>query len=383
MKNALPFGRSNAPRSDEVLWITNFAAPYRLPVWEALAVRYPLEVALLVQPDSFYLDAKNRGEEWSPARESALGYSIEVLDSYRVPKIARSIHFLRPVRTWKRFPARGAVVLGGWEEPAYWQALLVAKLRGARTVGFYESISLSQTHRTGLIAAARSFFFKSLDAVVVPGPAASAAIQQMGVNPRNISEGFNAVDVAAFAEARRLSERSHDLQGHRFIYVGRLIGLKNIASIVRAFALIASLDDTLTVVGGGEQHDELVDLVESLSLGGQVFFLGPVPYSDLPGVIAQYDTLVLASLTEVWGLVVNEALAAGLHCVVGRRCGVAASVRHMRGVYIVDHGIDELASGMSVSRGNWTGPIAQPEILEKTPESFALVFADAIHPIER
>lgn len=384
-----PFGafrsRAGGPRGTieerpraQVLWITNFAAPYRLPVWRALSRQVALTVALVVDAKNFHLDGANRGNEWSPTAQATETFPLETLRTSRIPRIARPIHFLHARKEWKRFHSRGSVLLGGWEEPVYWQALFLAKIKGARTVGFYESISQSQTYRRGIIAGARRLFFRSLDAVVVPGVAAASAIEAMGVPQERIFRGFNAVDVAVFHEARRRTVRSAEEEGHRFVFVGRLIELKNIPAIITAFARIAFDGDTLTIIGSGEQKADLLRQVNDLGLDNRVLFHGPVNYLELPDLLAQFDTLVLASRTEVWGLVVNEALAAGLHCVVGRRCGVAASVENMRGVFVCDIDVDGLAAHMSASRGEWNGPIATPEILDKTPEAFALTFAEAL-----
>ncbi|KRF05092.1 hypothetical protein ASH00_11665 [Arthrobacter sp. Soil782] len=360
-----------------VLWITNFAAPYRMPVWRQLAERYSLEVAVLVGSEHFHLDGKNRGDEWAPKERNSDNFSIKVLRSRRVSRITRPVYLLASSMTIRQFPSAGNLILGGWQEPAYWQALMTAKIKGIRTIGFYESTPQSQTHKVGLVAGARKFFFRSLDAVVVPGPSAAMAVRKMGVKDTKIFEGFNAVDVAAFHEARwHRSEKKRE--GHKFLYVGRLIGLKNVASIISAFHRIRLPNDTLTIVGEGELRANLREQADSLGLGNQVVFLGPVAYAALPQVMVQHDTLVLSSLSEVWGLVVNEALAAGLHCVVGQRCGVAASVESMRGVYISDVDIESLAISMASSREAWTGPIDTPEIMSNTPEAFAAVFEAAL-----
>ncbi|MDQ0734049.1 glycosyltransferase [Arthrobacter agilis] len=360
------------------LWITNFAAPYRLPVWRELSSHFALDVRVLVGARNFHLDARNRGDEWSPVYQSDETFSISTLKTYRVPKISRPLHFLGAIKERTTFRAGGSILIGGWEEPAYWQSLIIAKIKGIKAVGFYESTLESQTHKSDVIAFARSVFFRLLDAVVVPGVAAGEAVEGMGVDRSKIFEGFNAVDVAAFSHARLRSVPERGRKGHKFLFVGRLIELKNIASIIEAFAVIAAEADTLTLIGSGELEGDLRQQVDRLGLNDRVLFLGRVAYSHLPDLMVQYDTLVLASLTEVWGLVVNEALAAGLHCIVGDRCGVALSVRDMRGVYITGVESADIATSMSISRDEWGGPLLAPEILQKTPELLALTFAAAL-----
>ena len=52
-------------------------------------------------------------------------------------------------------------------------------------------------------------------------------------------------------------------------------------------------------------------------------FAGFLNQSEIPGAYVAADVLVLPSESETWGLVVNEALACGLPCVVSDACGSA------------------------------------------------------------
>jgi hypothetical protein len=88
-----------------------------------------------------------------------------------------------------------AVLLGGWESPAYWQALIVARRRKLPTIGFFESTLQTSKCASGPIARARLHFFLLLDAVVVPGVAAEEAVLAMDVPRDRIHVGFNAADV--------------------------------------------------------------------------------------------------------------------------------------------------------------------------------------------
>jgi glycosyltransferase involved in cell wall biosynthesis len=296
----------------------------------------------------------------------------------RMYYISKSWAFLRRARP-------DAVLLGGWESPAYWQALLWCKTRRVRAVGFYESTRSTHRHTKGLIPWSRRLFFKLLDEVVVPGVAARDAVIAMGIDEAKIRVGFNAVDVEwistvtcrlrAEAGTRRADE------GHRFLYLGQLIERKNVASLIRAFSLIRQADDTLTIAGSGVLDDRLVELAGQLGVAERVHFAGLVPYVELPALFAGHDTLVLPSLEEVWGLVVNEALAAGLHAVISSACGVALSVEEMEGVHITETDVESIGWGMQASKAAWAGPIESPEILIQTPGRFASVFRDALQGV--
>jgi glycosyltransferase involved in cell wall biosynthesis len=189
-----------------------------------------------------------------------------------------------------------------------------------------------------------------------------------------IAEGFNAVDVKAFQDKTLALDRK-ELPGHAFLYVGQLIPRKRVQSIIEAFSGMAGPHDTLTILGSGEQEEDLRRRAENHE---KIRFLPYIDNSEMPRVMATHNTLVLASSEEVWGLVVNEALASGLHTVVARNCGVVPSVEHMAGVFVAESDLADLTVRMAESRASWTGPILEPEILRFTPEKFASVFMRAI-----
>jgi len=57
-----------------------------------------------------------------------------------------------------------------------------------------------------------------------------------------------------------------------------------------------------------------------------VQFRGHVDYQDLPALYGLARVLVLPSVAEPWGLVVNEAIACGLPVLVSQGCGAAADL---------------------------------------------------------
>jgi glycosyltransferase involved in cell wall biosynthesis len=203
----------------------------------------------------------------------------------------------------------------------------------------------------------------------------------MGVAPARIHTGFNAVDVKYFHEAAEQHRRVHrtEASGHRFIYIGQLIPRKRVDRIIEAFHAIATEHDSLTIVGAGDERPNIIRLVGTFQLESQVQLIPNVLNADVPDILSDHHTLVLASDEEVWGLVANEALACGLHVAVSKNCGVAASIQNMRGVHTAEtNSLRDLSTAMTASRDSWSGPINNPEILQHTPERFADVFYDAL-----
>jgi glycosyltransferase involved in cell wall biosynthesis len=359
----------------KVSWLTNHPAPYRLPVWEHMGQTVDLEVLLLASRPQFAASPGNRGREWGEV--TPVGYAMRDLRTWRALRGEDRYYLTKPGGLRLR-PDTSAVVIAGWESPSYLQTLMAAKLRRIATIGFYESTLLSQTRQRGPVAALRRSFFRRLDAVVVPGEAAEEAILAMDLPHLRIFRGFNAVDVSTIHAAVSASRQQHadsdsTPSGHRYLYIGQLVARKNVTSALAAFAAAAVPGDTMTVTGKGDLQDEL----QALNIPG-VSFTGPIPYDALADLLARHDTLVLPSTVEVWGLVVNEALAAGLHVTVSDRCGVAPSVRGMAGVTVVAPTVEGIRAGMVRSRESWRGPIAQPEILAHDPREFAGTFLDAI-----
>jgi glycosyltransferase involved in cell wall biosynthesis len=221
-----------------------------------------------------------------------------------------------------------------------------------------------------------------MDAVVVPGPAAEDAVLAMGVRPQNIYTGFNCVDMQPFLAVAESTTDTHARGGHRFLYLGQLIERKNVHTLLHSFARARADEDTLIIAGDGADRPRLLRLTEELGLYGSVHFAGHLPYTDLPSLMASADTLVLPSTEEVWGLVVNEALAAGCQVVVSTAAGVSRSVQRMTGVFVAEPTTDAMSDAMRDAKRQHSGRIQSPEIAAHDAAAFAGVFSDALR-IER
>jgi glycosyltransferase involved in cell wall biosynthesis len=170
------------------------------------------------------------------------------------------------------------------------------------------------------------------------------------------------IDVDAFASAaarvrpdrERLRREFGAAEGESIVlFVGKLIALKEIPTIIEALArLVASGQDLrLVLVGSGPLADELAAMANAHSL--PVTFVGFVNQTRMPEVYAAADVVVLPSSSETWGLVVNEAFACGVPAVVSDRvgCGPDMIDEGTTGSVVPAGDVERLAEAI----GYWTG----------------------------
>lgn len=161
----------------------------------------------------------------------------------------------------------------------------------------------------------------AFDAIVAMAEPARREIEDlMGADPARIHVINNAsltdADAGAFANARDIASRDHT--GRHFLAVGRLALQKNFGLLLRAFARIAKPDDRLTIIGEGGQRGRLERLTSTLGIANRVSMPGHI--NPLHDAFAQADAFVLSSDYEGLGVVVVEALAAGLPIVATDCC---------------------------------------------------------------
>jgi glycosyltransferase involved in cell wall biosynthesis len=113
-------------------------------------------------------------------------------------------------------------------------------------------------------------------------------------------------------------------------YVGRFVAIKDLPTLVRAFARVVAQrpDAVLLLVGDGENRAEISALVAALTLQKQVHLVGWI--DDLTRLYATIDICALSSLNEGTPVAVIEAMAAAKAVVATRVGGVVDVVDHER-----------------------------------------------------
>lgn len=169
------------------------------------------------------------------------------------------------------------------------------------------------------------------DLVIAPSDQVANSLTQPGGVSSRVVTLPTGVDVDWIARGDRDAGRRRfriPPDAKVLVYVGRVAVEKNIDFLLTAVAAaIRQRPDThLIIVGGGPHLCYALPLAESLGIADRAHFTGSVPREEVRNYLAAADVFVFASQTETQGIVVVEALAAGLPVVAVEATGVSSAV---------------------------------------------------------
>ena len=151
----------------------------------------------------------------------------------------------------------------------------------------------------------RPWLLRATDGVIANGQSGVRYLEGLGVQGGKIHKIWQATDPRV---AGTSSLNAHDPV--RLLFVGRLVELKGLHLLLEEMEKAPRHEVTLKIVGVGPQRAALQQQARRLDVG--VEFAGYCQGSKLAAQYAEADYFVFPSLSDEWGLVVNEALASGL-----------------------------------------------------------------------
>ena len=293
-----------------VALLTNFIAPYRVPLFEALhdcvGDLRVLVCTRMERDRSWVVDWRSldvvvqRTLTFRPHTRDVLGLS-------RRSEIHVPYDSLDQLRRWAP-----DVVISGELGARSLQAAAYCTLRPDVPLLIWATLSEHTEKAWGsLRQLLRQRILRRADGVLVNGESGARYIRRFGLPDQRIFRINQPVDIDLFAAVPR---QRPETPCTRLLYSGMLAehkGLRHFAAQVIAWARThPSRAVEVWWLGDGVLRPWL----EGQALPGNLSqrFCGAVQYGEVAGFYAQCDALVLPSLRDEWGLVVNEALASGL-----------------------------------------------------------------------
>jgi glycosyltransferase involved in cell wall biosynthesis len=227
------------------------------------------------------------------------------------------------------------VAAAGYVRPEALASARWARKTGARSILLSESQEVDRPRQWWKEAVKRRRV-RLFDAAMVGGASHRAYLELLGMPTDRIALGYNAVDNVSFAARAQAARRSPDGRlglpdRPYFLSVCRFAREKNLPTLIDAYAMYrrsvgAGMAWDLVLCGSGPEANEVEAAISRNGLGESIRRPGFLQADQLGPWYAFASAFVLASRSEPWGLVVNEAAACGLPLLVSDRAGASGTL---------------------------------------------------------
>lgn len=277
-----------------VTLIANMPTHYRVPVFDRLpAEAYSVIYCSRIEPSRQWNAPELRHRAiFLPENFRSAGNGVDHIHSNR--EVWEALNGLRP----------SVVVVCGFN-PTHLFAMVWAWLHGAGLVYMTDGTAQSESRLTVSHRFARRALLKFFRGHIVTGSGGRKLLESYGVDPCKVQ-----VSRLCGPPAQKLtngfSEREFDV-----MFCGRIQAVKMPLFFAEVCAGIRARRGRCRalVVGDGDLRGELLDVLESE--GVEASYAGFLPPAELPSRYASARLLLFPTSYDPWGLVANEALAAG------------------------------------------------------------------------
>lgn len=315
MTTAASAGQKDGRSGIRTAIVTNMPAPYRVPVFEGLAATEGIDLKV------FFCTGVEPDRAWSVG---PLAFAHEFLRERMFAWRGRYIHANFDV--WRRLAAfaPGVVITTGFN-PSHLLAWHYALGHEAGHVAMTDGTPDWEARLGWLHRHVRRLVYRRTRAFVGASDKSLALFRGYGAAGSALYRSALCVDNAAFAAAAAgASTREFD-----FIFCGQFIARKMPLFAIDVAASVAARMGRrvrLLMVGAGPLEQRARDAGAARSAELDCVFTGFAAQGELPFHYARAQVLLFPTAGDAWGVVVNEACAAGLPVIVSPQAGAAGEL---------------------------------------------------------
>lgn len=214
--------------------------------------------------------------------------------------------------------------ISGWSSKEALFSLFWAKTHKRQCIIVSESSEID-SKRTFFKEFVKKVLIKMFHAGFVGGISHKEYLLALGLDEEKIFKGYDAVDNSYF---KPNSPQSYNSNGY-ILASGRFIERKNFVRFLTAYKNYrnnVANPKKLVLCGSGALDKSIYNIIDKFKLKEFIDTPGFVQYKKLPKLYHNASVYVMPSLSEQWGLVVNEAMAAGIPVLASEISGSAVEL---------------------------------------------------------
>lgn len=278
-------------------------------------------------------------DKYDPGFGKSIQWDIPLLEGYEYEWMENtasdpgSHHFkgidnpgiIASIESWKA----DAVLVYGWSFKSH---LKVMRYFKNKVPVFFRGDSIS-IGKTGYFKSVmRKIFLKwvyrNIDMALYVGTLNKVYFKSFGLKETQLKFAPHAIDNDRFLKTENIKNKAIEWRQNlgiqpadiMFLYAGKLDENKNTILLANAFVKVSNANSYLLIAGNGTCEEGLKKEFENYK---NIHFLPFQNQSLMPVLYAMADVFVLPSLSETWGLSINEAMASGKPVLVSDTCGAA------------------------------------------------------------
>ncbi len=265
---------------------------------------------------------------WPPEEADDAAFTrITLFPESRVEEVGTAEMFRA---TWEALGRRRlrAAFLCHYEQPAVFLLACALRLRGVPVFVMFDSAFDDKPRRLGREALKR-LALAPYQGALASGRRARDYLVFLGIPSKRVALGYDTLDVARVRREAAAAPTYVPQSQRPFVVVARFVAKKNLTTAIDAYARYRADAGAegrpprgLVLCGDGPLRAALAEQLHLLGVAG-VDFRGFLPPAEVARTLAGALALLLPSVEEQWGLVVNEALALGVPVLASTRVGAA------------------------------------------------------------
>jgi glycosyltransferase involved in cell wall biosynthesis len=355
-------------RRFRVLAVGTHPVQYQVPIFRRMAARKDLDLHVA------YCTLRGAEAAHDPEFGATVKWDVPLLDGYSWVHIpnrgsgAESFWGLRNPGLWKLIREghfNAVLCYASYTRATFWIAYFAAKFSGAAFLFGTDTVTLSpldgRMWKRRVKRVAWPVLFRLADQVIVPSSGTQDLMRSLGLPDDRVTLTPYVVDndwwLAQSASVDRAAVRASwgaEPDDTVVLFCAKLQSWKRPTDLLRAFARANPAKGLLIFAGEGPLHAGLEEEAATLGIAARVRFLGFANQTQLPAIYTAADLMVLPSVYDAFGVVVNEAMLCGCPAAASDHVGAARDlIEHGRTGFVYPCGdIDALAAILALALEN-------------------------------